>query len=409
MNIAFVGCGFVAAYYGDTLPNHPELKALAAFDLQPLRTAAFSKRYNVPAAASLQAILDNPDVDLVVNLTPPDTHAEISRAVLLAGKHVYSEKPLALDPVDAKELIALAGKQNCLLAVAPCNFLAGSMQTLARLVRENVVGTPRLVYAEIDDGPIHQLAYHTWKSGAGASWPYETEFRVGCSWEHAAYEVGFLTSLFGPAASVTAFSTTLVHDKMKGLAPEDLGPDFSVAVIKFRGGVVARLTIGTIARRDRSITITGDKGILRLDEIWDNEAPVQFTPSRGSKSSPTSSLLLVTPPTTPERELNGDCKVGAAAPERGIQVDTPVETPRHYPAATNRMDMCIGLADIAAAIREKRRPRMAADHAFHVYEILQAMADSVAAPGHHQIESEFVPIDPLPPMRTVASDCTISW
>ncbi|KAK5065044.1 hypothetical protein LTR84_000879 [Exophiala bonariae] len=407
MNIAFVGCGFVAAYYGDTLLNHPELRPLAVFDISPSRMSAFSKRYNIPIAASYQAILDNPDIDLIVNLTPPASHVEISRAALLAGKHVYSEKPLALEPAGAKELIALATKQNRLLAVAPCNFLGGSMQTLARLVRENVVGIPRLIYAEIDDGPIHQLPHSTWISSSGVIWPAETEFRVGCVWEHAAYEVGFLTSIFGPVASVTSFAHTLVTDKMKEIAPQDLGPDFCAALLPFRSGVIARLTIGTVARRNRSMTITGDKGILHIPEIWDYEAPVQFTLSRGSKADPASPLLLVTPRTTPERAVDS---LGVPMPmaERGIQVDMLADAPRHYPKA-NRMDMCLGLAELAAAIRENRRPRMAADHAFHVYEILQALHDSVAAPGYREITSDFLPIEPMPPLQTAASNCTISW
>ncbi|KAI1809047.1 oxidoreductase domain-containing protein [Poronia punctata] len=407
MNIAFVGCGFVAAYYGDTLPNHPELRPLAAFDISPSRASTFSKRYNIPVAASYQAILDNPDIDLVVNLTPPASHVEVSRAALLAGKHVYCEKPLSLERAGAKELIDLAAKQNRMLAVAPCNFLSGSMQTLARLVGENVVGTPRLVYAEIDDGPIHQLAYNTWVSGAGAPWPAETEFRVGCVWEHAAYEVGFLTSVFGPAVSVTSSSHTLVTDKMKEIAPQNLGPDFCVGIISFRSGLVARLTIGTVARRNRSMTITGDTGILHVPEIWDYEAPVQFTLSRGSTAYPASPLLLVAAPTAPERVVDRP-SVSMPMPERGIQVDTPADAPRQYPSAY-RADMCLGIAEVAAAIREKRRPRMAADHAFHVYEILQALDDSVVTPGHREITSDFAPIDPMPPMQTSASDCTISW
>jgi predicted dehydrogenase len=407
MNIAFVGCGFVSAYYGDTLPNHPELRPLAAFDISPSRVSAFSNRYSIPIAASYQAILDNPNIDLVVNLTPPASHVEVSCAALLAGKHVYSEKPLSLEPAGAKELIALATKQNRLLAVAPCNFLGGSMQTLARLVRENVVGTPRLVYADIDDGPIHQLPYNTWISSAGVPWPAETEFRIGAVWEHAAYEVGFLTSVFGPAQSVTSFSHTLVTDKMKEIAPQDLGPDFCVALIQFGSGVVARLTIGTVARRNRSMTITGDKGILHIPEIWDYEAPVQFTLSRGSTTNPASPLLLVAPRTNPEHAVDNP-GVPTPMPERGIQVDTPADSPRQYPKAY-RMDMCLGLAELAAATREKRRPRMAADHAFHVYEILQALHDSVTAPGHREITSDFLPIDPMPPMQTATSDCTISW
>ncbi|KAI0391420.1 oxidoreductase domain-containing protein [Xylariaceae sp. FL0594] len=417
MNIAIVGCGFVAGYYGDTLPNHPELRTLAAYDICPSRTSAFSKRYNVPAAASYEAILQNPDIDLVVNLTPPDAHVEVSRAALLAGKHVYSEKPLALDRAGAEELVALAAKQVRVLAVAPCNYLGGALQTLARLVkgggeegeRAAAIGTPRVVYAEIDDGPIHQLPHGTWRSGAGAPWPAETEFRVGCVWEHAAYVVGFLTSVFGPAAGVTSFSSTLVPEKPlaeegKSIAPQDLGPDFCVAVISFRSGVVARLTVGTVARRNRSMTVTGDAGILYMPDIWDYEAPVQFALSRGSTTIPDSKLLQVT-------SVENKPSVATPGQEQGIQIDTtPADTPlpRQYPNAY-RADMCLGIAEVAAAVREKRRPRMAADHAFHVYEIMQALDDSVSAPGYRQIASDFAPIDLMPPLQTSASHCMISW
>ncbi|KAH8755939.1 hypothetical protein BGZ57DRAFT_33248 [Hyaloscypha finlandica] len=164
---------------------------------------------------------------------------------------------------------------------------------------------------------------------------------------------------------------------MKEIAPQDLGPDFCVAIISFRSGVVARLTIGTVARRNRSMTITGDKGILHVPEIWDYEAPVQFTLSRGSTANPASPLLLVTPPTTPERVVDSP---GVPMPERGIQVDTPADAPRQYVNAY-RMNPCLGLAELAAAIREKRRPRMAADHAFHVYEISKRWMTPPPRPG----------------------------
>lgn len=410
MSIAFVGCGFVAGYYADTLVNHPELRLVAVFDIDVARLAAFSKFYNVPTASSLQELFDNPSIQIIVNLTPPETHHEVSRAALLAGKHVYSEKPLAVNPTDAKDLVALAAQQDRLLAVAPCNFLGRSMQTLARLVvRENAIGTPRVVYAELDDGPIHQMPHHTWSSGPGVPWPAETEFRVGCIWEHAAYEVGFLTSIFGPVSGLTSFSHTLVPRKMDQIPDGETGPDFSVAAISFRCGVVARLTIGTIARRNRSMTITGDKGVLHVPEVWNYEAPVQFTRTKGSEGeTPTSPLLAVTPKTTNGTHTNGVSLPASSAAEKGIQVDTPAETPQVYPKNC-MMGMSLGLAELAAAIREQRRPRMAADHAFHVYEVLQALNDSVAAPGYREFTSDFEPIELMPAAMTVASECAISW
>ena len=409
-NLAIVGCGFVASYYASTLRNDPSLHALSAYDTNPSRLTSFSKTHSIPAAPSYNSILSDPSISIIVNLTPPSEHASVSRAALLAGKHVYSEKPLALSPDDARDLLTLARQQKLHIAVAPCNFLSASLQVLARLVRhENAIGTPRVIYAELDDGPIHQLPYHTWTSAAGAPWPARTEFRVGCVWEHAAYQLGFLTAVFGPVASVTASSHTLVTDKMKGMEKEELGPDFCVAVLTFRNtGVVARLTIGTVARRNRSLTITGDKGILRVEDIWDYEAPVQFALSRGETEIPRSPMLRVTT-SAPERVAESD----SSGTERGIQItpSPPADAPRPYYPNAYRMNQSLGLSELASAIRENRRPRMAADHAFHVYEILHALDDAVAEPGRGQREigSDFERVELMEGVETVAEECVISW
>lgn len=107
MNIAIVGTGFVADYYMTTLRNYPELKLRGAYDRSPERLKAFCAYYSLSAYDSFEAVLADPEVQIVVNLTTPESHFEISHAALSAGKHVYSEKPLAMNYDDAEALVAL--------------------------------------------------------------------------------------------------------------------------------------------------------------------------------------------------------------------------------------------------------------------------------------------------------------
>jgi predicted dehydrogenase len=242
MRIAIVGCGFVADYYLKTLPNYPELEIAGVTDRVKSRIEHFSAYHKVPTYESVQALLADPSVELVLNLTNPRSHYEVSKAALESGKHVYSEKPLAMAMPEAEELVKLADAKGLLISSAPCSLLGETAQTLWKALREQKVGQVRLVYAEMDDGLVHRMPYKSWISESGIPWPYKDEFEVGCTLEHAGYYVTWLTAFFGPAETVTAFSACLVPDKQTDVALEVNAPDFSVACIKFASGVVARLT-----------------------------------------------------------------------------------------------------------------------------------------------------------------------
>src|SRR5438309_1023979 len=108
MNVAIVGCGFVADYYLVTLPLHPELKVLGVTDLIPERADLLSRSYGVHKYASLDEVLKDDRVEIILNLTNPRNHYDVSKPALLAGKHVYSEKPLAMRMDQATELVELA-------------------------------------------------------------------------------------------------------------------------------------------------------------------------------------------------------------------------------------------------------------------------------------------------------------
>ena len=138
------------------------------------------------------------------------------------------------------------------------------------------VGTVRLVYAEMDDGMVSRMPYRAWKSASGAPWPATDEFEVGCTFEHAGYYLTWLPAFFGPAQTVTAFSSCLLPDKQTDEPLSENAPDFSVACIKFASGVVARLTCSIIAPHDHSLRIVGDEGILSTHDCWYYRSPVRI-------------------------------------------------------------------------------------------------------------------------------------
>ena len=167
----------------------------------------------MPGYNSLDELLADSRVELVLNLTNPHSHYEVTRACLEAGKHVYTEKPLAMQFDQAQELVELAKARGLHLSGAPCSVLNQAAQSLWKAIREEQVGKPRLVYAEFDDGMVTLMPYKKWLSESGIPWPYKDEFEVGCTVEHAGYPLTWLVAFFGPARSVHAFATTLLPDK----------------------------------------------------------------------------------------------------------------------------------------------------------------------------------------------------
>lgn len=270
--LAFIGCGYVADLYMQTLPAHPELRLVAVHDRDPARLAAFSAFHKVPACDSLAAVLDDPAVDIVVNLTNPASHHAVSAAALEAGKAVYSEKPLATTLDDAHDLVRRAAAAGVGLAAAPCSHLGAGVAAMAAAIAAGRIGRPLLAHAEMDDGMIPGLDYTTWRSLSGAPWPARDEFETGCTMEHAGYQIAPLVQLFGPVRRMTAASAAVLPGKGADVGVRRVSPDVSIGVLSFDAGVVARLTNSIIAPLDRSLTVVGEEGVLLLHDVWDYDA-----------------------------------------------------------------------------------------------------------------------------------------
>ena len=369
-NIAIVGCGFVADYYLITLKNYADIKIAGVYDLDRDRSEKFAQNYNVDIYQSFQEILADPQVDIVVNLTNPDSHFELNLAALEAGKHVYSEKPLAMELEEAEKLVELAESKGLQLSSAPCSLLGETAQTIWKALREEVIGKVYAVYAEMDDGLIHKMPYKAWVSQSGIPWPYKDEFEVGCTLEHAGYCLSWFPAFFGRAESVTGFSSTLIDDKNTDVPLDNNAPDFSVACIKFASGVVVRLTCSIVGAHDHSMRMFGDRGILSTPDSWFYNAPVHIRRMFNIRRK------MIISPIKQKYPLVGN------------------KTKFNYRGAF-QMDFARGIAEVATAIAEDRDCRLSARYSLHVNELVLAIHHATENSSTYQVKSSFEPVEPM--------------
>ncbi|RUL88927.1 Gfo/Idh/MocA family protein [Tautonia sociabilis] len=381
MRIAIVGCGYVADYYVTTLANHPELELVGVSDRDPERAERFARHHGLHRYRDSPELLADDRVQLVLNLTNPRAHFDVSAAALAAGKHVYSEKPLATEWPRAVELVERAEAAGLRIASAPSTVLGEAAQTLWKLVREGAVGPVRLVYSELDEGLIHRENYRSWLSASGIPWPAKDEFEVGCTLEHAGYSVSWLAAMFGPAESVTSFASCQLPDKYPDgpLDPPDT-PDFTVGCIRFASGVVARVTNSIIAEHDHALRVIGDDGELRLVECWDFASPIYL--SRWSKWSHRA------------RRYPTIARLAGLGPRRQRLVRTPKF--QYKTAGASRCDFARGVAELAASIREGRPCRLSAQFSLHVNEIVLTLQEPGTMGCPRRLTTTFDPVEPMP-------------
>jgi len=368
-SVLIIGTGYVADLYMRSLKTFPLLRIKSVYDRNPRRLAQFCSYWGVTGSESRDKLIDSSAADdVILNLTNPAEHFVVSLACLQAGRHVYSEKPLSTNMADARALYALAAEKQVLLASAPCSILGQSAQTLWRAVRDEVAGKSLIAYAELDDDFISQAPYAKWISESGAPWPYEDEFRVGCTLEHAGYYLTWLIGIFGSVKTVIAASAALIKNKA---GTNNMAPDFSVATLLFESGVVGRLTCSIIAPHDHRLRIIGSRGVLELEECWDNNAKVRFRRrfviKRRLINSPIARRLQLRGPTHPKVKRRG-----AAA-----------------------MNFALGPVEMLSAIRERRPCRMSADLALHLNEVTLAIQNGGLDSGAQNMETRCAPIEPM--------------
>jgi predicted dehydrogenase len=351
LGLGIVGTGNIAGGYARDIPTHPEIRLVAATDLDPGRAAAFGEAHGCRVHASVDDLLADDEVDIVVNLTVHQAHYEVTKRALEASRNVYSEKPLALRSREARELVELAASHGLRLGCSPSTFLGEAQQTAAAVIRTGRLGPVRAVYADVNWGRIE-----TWHP---APVPF---YEVGVLVDVGVYPLTLITAMLGPARSVRAWGWDLKPDRLTidGAAFRIGSPDLIVAAIELEGGAVVRLTasfyVGRPAKQRGGLEFHGDEGSLALGSFQEFDATVEVGPF-GKEYEP-------------------------VAPVR----------PAFHGTAWAR-----GVAEMADAIVEGRPHRASAEQAAHIVDILEAAAASIRSDGRPvEVTSTFTP-PPLMP------------
>jgi predicted dehydrogenase len=218
----------------------------------------------------------------------------------------------------------------------------------------------------MDDGLVHRMPYRKWVSASGVPWPYVDEFEVGCSLEHAGYCLPWLAGFFGPATSVTAFASVQIPDKAPGeVAPERMGPDFTLACVQFASGVVARLTCSIIAPHDHRMRVFGDEGVLWTDDTWRYRSPVYLR-----RFLTVRRRMFLNPLRKTVRLVGTHLRKVASS-------------------GSAEMDFTRGLSELALALREGRTSRLSPRFSLHVNELSLAISAATQGGGKYDMTTSF--------------------
>jgi len=351
VGVGVVGAGKISDQYLANMARYPDLDVRFVADLQLHLAQAQAERHGVADAGTTEQALARDDVELIVNLTVPAAHAEVASAALDAGKHVFNEKPIALDLTSAEALVAKADAAGLRLGCAPDTFLGPGLQTMRRMLEAGSIGTPLTASAVMQSaGPHlwHPNPDFLYQPGAGPL------FDIG------PYYLTALAQAFGPIARVAARGGTAAPTRIIGKGPragEQIPvavPTYVAALYEFESGALAQATFSFDTPLERM-------GVL---EITGAEA-----------------TLVAPDPNT----FGGE-----------IWIIRGKEAWETLPAAGGDHGRGIGAVDMARAIRSGGAHSTDARLGLHVLDAMVATQTSIDTAAFVPVASRFDPVAPLP-------------
>jgi predicted dehydrogenase len=360
VRVGVIGCGKISGIYLENAAVFDDVEVVACSDLVLARAEAQAGAHGVARACTPEELLADDEVEVVLNLTVPLVHAEISMAALEAGKHVYTEKPLAVSREDGRRTLEMAAERGLRIGCAPDTFLGGGLQTCRKLMDDGIVGEPVAVTAfMMNHGPEdwHPNPDFLYQPGAGPM------FDLG------PYYLSTLASLMGPvrrvtgSARVTFPERTISSEPHAGTSITVNTPTHVAGVMDFEGGPVGTLvtSFDVWSEHQSRIDLYGTEGTLSLPDPNTFDGPVRLWRS--------------------------DERAWA-------------EIPLTHPYTGNSRGL--GLADMAQALRSGREHRASGELGMHVLEIIHAFLDSSERGEHVAVDSTFERPEALPARSATA-------
>ena len=349
VKIAMIGAGAISGIYLSNIAKvFKEIELIGVCDLVRERAEKAKAEYGVPKLyETMHDAFKDPDVDIVLNLTRPYEHFEVAKAALLAGKHVYSEKPLGATYEEGKALVELAEKRGLMLGGAPDTFLGAGIQTCRKLIDDGFIGDP------VGSACFMICRGHeTWHPDP----EFYYKFGGGPMLDMGPYYISALVNLLGGVSGVTGvarktFPTRTITSQPHYGTVVDVDVNTHVTgILEFESGAVGTLftTFDVHYRGQARFEVYGSKGTLFVPDPNGFGGPVQlYRPENGEIA---------------EMPLLFDYKDNSRA---------------------------IGLADMAKALVTGRDYRASYKQTLHVLEVMSAFDKSSAAGARYAMETKY--------------------
>lgn len=337
VRVGIVGCGAISGAYLKMAPNFPILEMAACADLEPEKAQARAAEFGVPRVLTVDALLADLDIDVVLNLTVPKAHAPVALAALANGKHTFHEKPFGVTRAEGEAVLdAAAATHGLRVGCAPDTFLGAGIQTARKALDDGLIGRP--------------VGFTAFMMSRGhESWHPSPEFYYevggGPMFDMGPYYVTALLNLLGPIRRITGLASiaiperTITSQPKYGKKIQVETPDHICGALEFENGAVGTLITSFAVMQGgfggpQPIVIHGTEGALRVPDPNGFDGPVHV---------------------------------------RGTKDEEWQEVPHAFVKGYGR---AVGLADMAHAIRSGRPHRASAEQAFAVLDAMQGFLDS---------------------------------
>lgn len=338
VKVGVIGCGAISGAYLGMAKNFPIVEIAAVADLDEARAKAQAEKFGIGRVCSVEQILKDPSIQVILNLTVPKAHVPIALAALEAGKHTYAEKPLGINREEARKMLELAGKKKLLVGCAPDTFMGSGIQTARKLIDDGAIGKP-VAFTAFMLCPGHE------------SWHPSPEFYYevggGPMFDMGPYYLTALLNLLGPVSRLTGSATIQIPQRTITSQPKNgkkitvETPDHICGTMEFAGGCAGVIATSFATRFSP----------------FDGKTPITIFGTTGTIKVP---------------DPNGFD--GAVFLRKNGEEDYK-EVPPMFVKGYGRS---IGLADMAYAIRSGRKMRADSQQAMAVLDLMQGFLDSSA-------------------------------
>ncbi|OXM82572.1 Gfo/Idh/MocA family protein [Paenibacillus rigui] len=353
VKVGIIGCGTISPIYFEAGQKFDILDIVACADLDFARAQERAEQYGVKAC-TVDELLADKEIEIVINLTIPKAHADIHQKVLQAGKHSYGEKPLAVSLEDGRKVLSLAKEKQLRVGGAPDTFLGGGIQTARKLIDDGWIGSPVGATAFlVSPGP------ESWHPNPG----FLYEEGAGPLFDMGPYYLTALVNLLGPIHRVTG-SARITRPERIVTNPANYGakipvetPTHIAGVLDFESGAVGTL--------------------ITSFDVWGSELPnIEIYGTLGTLSVPHPNFF------------GGSVKV-----KRYNQSEF-MEVPLTHGFTENSRGL--GVMDMAYAIRNGRPHRANGELCYHVLETMHGLLHASREGKHYLLESTCEQPEALP-------------